>query len=77
MTHTIITQCRLCSRKFEETVMAYDDGTYLVSRGGYHPLEDGCPWCTPCWEAINRTAERLLALTTVSWAPATPPSLAG
>jgi|FaiFalDrversion3_1042247.scaffolds.fasta_scaffold05825_2 hypothetical protein len=60
MTYTIVTQCRLCSRRFEETVVANAEGLYLVGRGGAHPWEDGSPWCPSCWEGVTRTAARLL-----------------
>lgn len=60
MTVTVITQCRLCARKFEELLVMEEDCVLLSARPRTHPREDGCPWCPDCLERVSRVAERLL-----------------
>lgn len=61
MSIVIITQCRLCARRFEESIYAANDSFYLSRRTGVHPFEDGCPWCDECRVSAFRAADRLLS----------------
>ncbi len=60
MRHVIVTQCRLCSQRFDESLVEDGESLFLTERTGAHPLEDGCPWCPLCREHVDRTAEGLL-----------------
>lgn len=57
----IVTQRRLCSQKFDESLVEDGESLFLTERTGAHPLEDGCPWCPLCRERVDRAAEALLA----------------
>lgn len=60
MTTVIVTQCRLCARKFEEELYSANDAFYLSRATGTHPFEDGCPWCDECRGRADDTVSRLL-----------------
>ncbi len=57
---TIITQCRLCGEKFEESLYSSNNSFYLSRPTGTHPYEDACPWCEDCREVALDTMDRLL-----------------
>lgn len=61
MRYVIVTQCRLCSQKFDESLFEDGESLFLTERSGSHALEDGCPWCPLCRERVDRAAEVLLA----------------
>lgn len=61
MRHVIVTQCRLCSQRFDESLVEDGESLFLTERTGAHPLEDGCPWCPLCRERMDRAADALLA----------------
>ncbi|MFQ5861166.1 MAG: hypothetical protein ACE5IG_06425 [Dehalococcoidia bacterium] len=61
MEYKMITQCRLCGSRFEETVISGKQGWFLARRMAGHPFEDAAAWCEDCLEQINATSGRLLA----------------